>query len=77
MVLQDSGGSVLFREGSVGILGPRAAMSENLLGKIEWHKEHPEQADGMADKIKELQNLMSTELLRLPGIFERELQLKD
>jgi hypothetical protein len=41
------------------------------------HKEHPEEADGMADKIRELQNLMSTELLRLPGIFERELQLKD
>jgi hypothetical protein len=53
------------------------AMSENLSGKIEWRKEHPEEAGGMADKIRELQNLMSTELLRLPGIFERELQLKD
>jgi hypothetical protein len=53
------------------------SMSENLSGKIEWHKEHPEEADGMADKIRKLQNLMSTELLRLPGIFERELQLKD
>jgi hypothetical protein len=53
------------------------SMSENLSGKIEWQKEHPEEADGMADKIRKLQNLMSTELLRLPGIFERELQLKD
>jgi hypothetical protein len=52
------------------------AMVENLLGKIDWQEAHSENPGDIAEKIHELQNIMSTELLKLPREFQKELGFK-
>src|SRR5262245_1332782 len=50
------------------------AMVDNLFGKMEWQQQNADAPGDIAEKIHRLQILMSTELLKLPQTFRKDLE---